>query len=149
MALGIDKAMDRLVFISSCGISLNIQLAFFGNYANPQQVGSSQKCVPPNATGREPAMLRPRYIAEIMRTRSSVTTAAPDAGPSRLHDLTRRAISASMMLTSASIAGRTISNAHYAHIDYAADEARRHLLDCLERDHGIDAAMADQLGALL
>jgi hypothetical protein len=69
--------------------------------------------------------------------------------PTRLHELARRAIAASTDLTSACIAGRAISDALYARIDLAAHEARRQLLDCLAHDHGIDAKMADQLGALL
>ncbi len=67
----------------------------------------------------------------------------------RLHALVQRAITASIDLTSAAIAGKTLSDAQYACIDQAAEEARQELLDCLARDHGIDAKMADQLGALL
>lgn len=66
-----------------------------------------------------------------------------------LHDLTRSAISASMALTCASLTGPALSNAQYACIDLAAHTTRQHLLDCLARDHGIDATMAEQLGALL
>ena len=67
----------------------------------------------------------------------------------RLYELAQRAITANTALTSACIPGRAISDVQFARIDLAAYQARRDLLDCLRCDHGIDAAMADQLGALL
>jgi hypothetical protein len=69
--------------------------------------------------------------------------------PTRLHNLAQRAIAASTALTCAAIAGRSLSDSDYARIDHAAHAARHDLLACLQQDHGIDATMADQLGALL
>jgi len=74
---------------------------------------------------------------------------APLATRQRLHNLAQQAIVASATLTAASIAGSAITDAQYACIDHAAASARHKLLACLAHDHGIDAAMADQLGALL
>jgi hypothetical protein len=74
---------------------------------------------------------------------------APIINPLPLRDLAQSAISASAALTAACTAGRAISDAQYARIDHVAYAARQQLLACLEHDHGIDAAMAEQLGALL
>jgi hypothetical protein len=68
---------------------------------------------------------------------------------SALRELTQRAIAASTVLSSACSAGKAISDSQYAHIDRAAIEARQQLRDHLAREYGIDARMADQLGAIL
>jgi hypothetical protein len=69
--------------------------------------------------------------------------------PTRLHDLTQRAIAASTALTTASIAAPAISEARYARIDHEASATRHALRACLKQDFGIDETMADQLAALL
>lgn len=73
----------------------------------------------------------------------------PPASPTRLHELAQCAITASTALTCAWAAGPAISDAQYARIDDDAHAARHDLLNCLRDDHGIDAAMAEKLAALL
>ncbi len=80
---------------------------------------------------------------------AGLVPAGPLAPPTRLHDLAQRAITASAVLTAACMVRRAASDAQFTRFDQEAWQARQDLLACLEQEHGIDAAMADQLGALL